>query len=392
MNIFNSLGSNYDTSYVLKSLLLKEQGSLERLANFLEKKYKGEVFLFYKARQAITQALILSKIPENSSVAICGFTCIAVVDSVKEAKLHPVFLDIEQDALNFTPQELKKIVEANKNIKAVIIQNTLGYPCDIEKIKDICQKNKLVLIEDLAHSIGTVYENGKEAGTVGDFTILSFSQDKVIDGVSGGALIIRNHSYQVNSKKLALRSSPPSFQDKYYPVFTLLIRKMYPYGIGKMLHVFLKTFGLLSNPMKMKFISMTDFHAMLTLEEFRQIEKNLHHRRQIANIYIQNLPAKLLSKSIMQDIKNSTHVRFPVQVANREILLEKLEDKGIHISDTWYDTPIGPKKYFKKSGYRVGECPNSEKVSKEILNLPTHKNVSEKDALTICNIINTWEK
>jgi len=58
----------------------------------------------------------------------------------------------------------------------------------------LCQENKIVLIEDLAIQL-VLFIPKKEAGTVGDFTILSFSQDKVIDGISGGALIVRNTLY-----------------------------------------------------------------------------------------------------------------------------------------------------------------------------------------------------
>src|SRR2546428_552227 len=90
--------------------------------------------------------------------------------------------------------------EAKKDLTNYLgnkIQNTLGYPCNIEEVKLICEQKKITLIEDLAHSIGTTYNNGVESGTMGDMTILSFSQDKIIDGISGGALIT-NHKIEKN--------------------------------------------------------------------------------------------------------------------------------------------------------------------------------------------------
>lgn len=182
MSIFNSLGSNYDFKFVLKSLFLKNDGGLKK---FLERKYKGQVTLTYKGREAIE--LALSGLPKGSLIAINGFTCFAVYEAIKKAGHKALYLDIEKGELNFSPETLKRAV----NVKAVIIQNTLGYPCDIEKISQVCKENKIILIEDLAHSVGTRYENGKEAGMVGDFVALSFSQDKMIDVVSGGALIQR---------------------------------------------------------------------------------------------------------------------------------------------------------------------------------------------------------
>lgn len=182
MNIFNSLGSNYDFQFVLKSLFSRGGGDLKKI---LEDKYKGRVTLTRKGREAIE--LALSGLPPGSLIAINGFTCFAVYEAIKKAEHKALYLDIDKGDLNFSADTLKRAF----NVKAVIVQNTLGYPCDIEKIAQICKENKIILIEDLAHCVGTKYESGVEAGTVGDFVALSFSQDKMIDAVSGGALIKR---------------------------------------------------------------------------------------------------------------------------------------------------------------------------------------------------------
>lgn len=183
MSIFNSLGSNYDFKFVLKALFSKSSGDLKK---FLESKYKGQVVLTRKGREAIE--LALSHLPKGSLVAVNGFTCFAVYEAIQKAGHQALYLDIEKGELNFSPETLKRAV----NVKAVIIQNTLGYPCDIEKIAQICKENKIILIEDLAHCVGARYESGIEAGMKGDFVALSFSQDKMIDAVSGGVLIKKN--------------------------------------------------------------------------------------------------------------------------------------------------------------------------------------------------------
>lgn len=189
MTIFNSLGSNYNFNFVLKTLL--SNGKTSGLKSFLEKKYQGKTTLVYKGREALELGLKSLNLPKGSCVAITGFTCFAVYEAIKKSNLDVEYLDIEKGELNFSGVSLETAIKKNPYIKAVIIQNTLGFPCDIENISKICKEKKLVLIEDLAHSIGTKYKNGKEAGMVGDFVVLSFSQDKVIDAVSGGALIER---------------------------------------------------------------------------------------------------------------------------------------------------------------------------------------------------------
>ena len=88
----------------------------------------------------------------------------------------------------------------------------------------------------------------------------------------------------------------------------------------------------------------------------------------------------------------STNLRFPILVKNRRALIEKLKQNGAYVSDIWYDAPVSPRKNLETSGYRAGECPNSEKISGLILNLPTHKNVSAKTAHEVSKLIKSvWK-
>jgi dTDP-4-amino-4,6-dideoxygalactose transaminase len=383
MSIFNSLGSNYNLQYVFQSLFSETNGQNLKLKEYLNNKYGGKTTLVYKGREALILALKSLDLPKESAVAINGFTCYAVYKAVHEAGLVPVCLDLNKENLdlNFSPETLEKSLIENANIKAVIVQNTFGYPCDIEKIIQICQKNNLALIEDLAHCLGTKYANGKEAGTVGDLTALSFSQDKVIDAVSGGALVIRNKKYS-NLENVQLKTPKDQFKDRLYPSFTYKIRFLYSIGVGKILHYMLKNLDLLSKPMRKglyAFYSLPDWYCNLVLYEFKKISAQLNHRKQIAKIYAQNLSKKILDKEITENIPASVNLRFPVFVKNRGELIRFLGKQKIYVSDIWY-FDVAP------------ECPNAVAISKIILNLPTHINVSRKDTFKIVNAVNLWIK
>lgn len=388
MSIFNSLGSNYNFNFVLKALLASGSDN-SQLKSFLERKYQGKVTLVYKGREAIELGLKSLNLPADSFVAITGFTCFAVYDAIKTAELHIEYLDIEKGELNFSAETLEKAIKNNPEIKVVLIQNTLGYPCDIEEIAKICRQNKIVFIEDLAHSIGTKYENGEEAGTIGDFVVLSFSQDKMIDSVSGGALITKDqtnlHLSGVNVKKQVI--------DRLYPLFTYLIRNTYSSGIGKLLHFILKNLKLLSGPMDggEGIHQLPAWYQCLIKSQFEKLNDNLNHRKIIATIYSKLTNPKILSPKAVEQIPFSTNLRFPIFVENRKALINFLAENQIFVSDIWYDAPIAPKKYLSQTDYS-GQCPNAELASAEILNLPTHINVSEKDAEKISHLINQWLK
>jgi dTDP-4-amino-4,6-dideoxygalactose transaminase len=391
MSIFNSLGSNYTLESILEtsSARDKESNSL-LLKKFLEDRYGGEAMLVYKGREAIRLALrAINK--KNTKVGICGYTCYAVYDAVISEGYDVAYLDVDE-TLQFSFETFKKAAEENKNLQVVIIQNTLGYPCDIEKIAKFCREKDIILIEDLAHAIGANYKEGKEAGMVGDFVILSFSQDKMIDGISGGAVIVRNSKFKIANIATEL-SSEQQKRDRMYPLYTFLIRKTYSFGFGKALHVLLKKRKLLTMPMDnletTTIHSLPHWYSQLIYSEYKGLDKNLSHRKKIASIYAEGLNKKIVEKYFIETVPLSANLRFPIFVPNRESLISFLKQKNIYVSDIWYDAPIGPKKYLTKTNYS-GQCPTAESISERMVNLPTHRNVSEPDAKLLVQYINEW--
>lgn len=390
--IFNSLGSNYDFDFVYKSLFGSGGAdSNSRLISLLNKKYEGDTVLLYKGREAIKLSLDLLGLPAGSKVGVNGFTCYVVYKAIIDSGCIPVYLDIEEKSLNFSSRELES---RGKGLKALIVQNTLGNPCDIFAIKKYCYSNGIVLIEDLAHSVGSLYGN-REVGTVGDFAALSFSQDKMIDSVSGGALVIRNKKYKKNLPENFKRlNMATQLRDRFYPFWTFLIRHLYQIGLGNLLHFVLKKLKLLSQPIADSVNIFPQYlpgwYADLAFERFRNIEINLDHRKSIARIYSTNINKKAIPSDFVTNLDTSSNIRFPIFVKNRKDLIGFLKKKGIYVSDVWYDAPVAPVRYLKFTNYQKGKCPVSEKISGEIINLPTHINISDKDAIFIATKINEW--
>jgi dTDP-4-amino-4,6-dideoxygalactose transaminase len=243
----------------------------------------------------------------------------------------------------------------------------------------------MVLIEDLAHCVGTTYHNGQEAGLIGDFVVLSFSQDKIIDAISGGSLIIRNKKFQNKLEGIKFRTQSESLKNRLYPYFTYKIRKLYGIGLGKIYHFFLKKLGFLSDIMNesyYEYFPMPSLNAKLALRMFRDLKTQIEHRRNIARIYTSRLSESMFMfdrQKTLQAVSVSSNLRFPIFVKNRSELLNMLKQNNILLSDIWY-TEVAP------------ECENAESDSKIILNLPTHINTSENDANNICDLITEWNQ
>lgn len=429
MTIFNSLGSNYNFDFVSHCLFADNKENYRaQLSEYLKKKYEGEVLLTYKGREALRLALrmISSGVESKSSrqprtrkstVGICGFTCYAVYEAIKQEGYTARYLDIAEDDLNFSFEELVKAIHKYPSMKLLIVQNTLGFPSVMGKISKFCKDRDIILIEDLAHSIGAKYPEKQEAGTIGDFTVLSFSQDKMVDGITGGALVVRNDKFKISNLKFQINKPDGRMQlrDRFYPLFTFLIRKTYRISLGKVLHVFFKKFDLLSKPMnglqKDGVFGLPNWYCYLIYRQFMGLEEDLVHRRKIASVYADGLNANILRSVLTAQISNASNLRFPIfvplssssaeamagkqgykgQFEKRADLIVFLKKQGIFVSDIWYDSPIAPKSFLQLTDYNH-DCPASEKVSSMILNLPTHRNVSEKDARYIVEKVNEWLK
>jgi len=390
-NIFNSLGSNYDLKFVFQSFFANGKDSQE-LKNLLETKYDGKVAFTYKGRQSIEFVLQSLNLPAKSKIAINGFTCLAVEQAIKNAGFVPLYLDIDENKLNFSTSTLKKAIVDNPGIKAVIIQNTLGWPCEAEEIADICSDQNIDLIEDLAHSVGTTYRSGREAGTISKFAIFSFGQDKIIDAISGGAAVIKEG--KISDTVFKSVSISKQIKDRLYPAVTWKIRILYPFfGLGKALHVFSKALNLLPKPVltgMSGIFELPNWYQSLAFSRFLSLDCNIKHRQSIAKVYLTNLNDKFFLPETML-VESSTCLRFPIVVDQRDTIVKKLKAEGIHLADIWYDAPIAPKKYLTLTDYKTGVCPNAEKLSKKMLNLPTHQNMTEKTAIRISKIINNYE-
>lgn len=387
MAIFNSLGSNFSWGRALAQLFSSESKvSADNLRQELAATYGGQPILTYKGRQALQAALERCKLPAGARVAINGFTCYVVYQAVQRAGLTPVCVDIATGTLHFTAEQLKA-VHTESPLAAVVVQNTFGIPCDIAEIQVFCRDNKLMLIEDLAHSVGSRYEDGREAGSIGDFAMLSFSQDKTLDNVAGGACIDRQSAVVVE-QPLMKATFQTRNKRRWYPLLTHTIRSTYPLQIGRVLHKLLKTIHVLAAPMDDVAQTPQALSGQKTaLTRWQNRGAEYAHRRRIAQIYKDHLPVTMQFAAKGEPM----YVRFPTQHDRAAELRAHLAKNGFYLSDTWYDAPLAPKRYMAQTSYQAGSCPESEKLIGRIVNLPVHQEISEGHALKLCEVINAWQ-
>ena len=104
----------------------------------------------------------------------------------------PVFIDVKIPTYNINENLIEGAI--NKKTKAIMIAHTLGNPFNVQKVREICDKYNLWLIEDTCDALGSKFNN-QYVGTFGDLATLSFYPAHHITMGEGGAVF-------TNSKKL----------------------------------------------------------------------------------------------------------------------------------------------------------------------------------------------
>ena len=118
---------------------------------------------------------------------------------------EPVLIDTEYETWNMNPKALEKAFEIYPEVKLVVLAHLYGTPGKIDEIKNICEKNGALLIEDAAESFGATYK-GKQTGSFGDYGIISFNGNKIITGSSGGMLLVHDEYSANKARKWATQS------------------------------------------------------------------------------------------------------------------------------------------------------------------------------------------
>lgn len=355
------------------------------------------VVCFDSGRTALYFALKYLNLKPGQEVLVQAYTCVVVINAIIQAGGIPVYVDINAD-FNMNPDDADhKITDQTK---AIIIQHTFGNAADLDKLLKISHGHGLLVIEDCAHSLGATYK-GRKLGTFGDMAVFSFGSDKIISGVRGGALAVKDSSAMIamrdyQNKLPAPRLSRTIQHLLHVPIF-YIGKKLYSYGVGKIILFVASRFHIVNKiiypPEKQG--RAVDFYpaelanslAGILVEQLDNLDINIRHRRSIAKMYAENIMNKKFTHTAFDP--ESSYLRYPLLVNNPEQVFAAAKRKGIILGD-WYSTVIAPKDVnMANTHYLNNSCPKAENMAKLTINLPTDLCIKEGDAGRIIQFINS---
>jgi len=294
----------------------------------------------------------------GDNIILPNYSCVSNLSAVRQCGANPIIVEVEKETLGL---DLKQLSRAIKKYKPKVVQLVHVYGCPAKntlKIKKLCKKNKIFLMEDFSEALGAKINNQK-VGTFGDINISSIRSEKMI-GVGEGGIVVCNNSKLFNQiKTLASRNSP--FRRKFDPYW----KKYYclgegynyllPHLLGAVARAQIEKFE--KSILKKKIQLGKNYKKIFETKEIsitQKVPKNFKSVYWLNSIYIKN--------------KNKNHIRK---------IGKFLEKNGIEVRSGFW--PLNKLKNFN-SKY-VGSEKVSEIIFNRIIVLPSNLDIKYKDIL-----------
>jgi dTDP-4-amino-4,6-dideoxygalactose transaminase len=151
----------------------------------------GSEYAIALANGTLALDLILNamKIGLGDEVVVTSRTFIASVSSIINTGAIPVFADVDKESQNITAETIKAVL--TDKTKAIVCVHLGGWPCDMEAIMELANKNNLLVIEDCAQAHGAKL-NDRSVGSFGHASAWSFCQDKIMTTGGEGGMVTTN--------------------------------------------------------------------------------------------------------------------------------------------------------------------------------------------------------
>ena len=294
-------------------------------------------------------------IGEGDVVVTTPFSFIASSNCILFERGRPLFVDIEEDTLNLDADKVEKKLKSLSRdelvkVKALLVVDAFGQPADWDRFRQIGKEYNLKLIEDSAEALGAEYK-GKRAGSLGEVGVFAFYPNKQITTGEGGILVTDNEE------------------------LARLARSMRSQGRGEN--------GEWLDHERLGYnYRMDELSSALGCSQMERIEEILDKRTKVARMYGEKL-TEIEEVEVPFIAPDTTKMSWFVYVVrqkrgiNRNKVIKYLNEEGVQCKP--YFTPIHLQTFYRKMfGYKEGDFPVTEDVTKRVIALPFFNNLKEE--------------
>ncbi|MCK9417570.1 DegT/DnrJ/EryC1/StrS family aminotransferase [Candidatus Dojkabacteria bacterium] len=317
---------------------------------------------FSNGTTAIHTAVRALGISDGDEVITVPFTFVATANPVLMERGKVVFVDIAEDDFCIDPNKIEEKI--TDKTKAIIPVDLFGQIYKYKEIKKIADKYDLKILEDACQAVGAT-QDGKVAGSFGDAGAFSLYATKNIATGEGGMLTTDDDDIARHAKMFRHHGQDEAVRYEY-----LELGHNY---------------------------RMTDIAATIGVEQMKKLDRIIETRVRNAHLFNEGL-SNLKGIITPKVSEGNTHVyhQYTIRITEeyghtREELMEFLKENEIGCG-IYYPKPLHMHEHFRKMGYKEGDFPVSEMLSKEVLSLPVNPFVTKEDVEFIMDKIEKFSK
>ena len=322
-----------------------------------------EALLVHSCTAALEMCAILLNIKKGDEIIMPSYTFVSTANAFVLRGGIPVFVDIDPLTLNIDPKKIKSSI--NKKTKAILVVHYAGASCDMDSILEIAKKNKLFVIEDAAQAILSSYK-GRPLGSIGDLAAVSFHETKNVHCGEGGALIINNTKFIKRAKIIRDKGTNRDlFNQNMVKKYTWV-----DYGSS---------------------YALSEINAAFLYRQLKLAKKITRKRLAIFRLYhklLEILEIKKLIKrpTIPSYTKANGHMYYIlVKKNNRNRLIKYLQKRKVNT--VFHYIPLHSSPFGKLKATRKSIMHNTNIISNDLLRLPMHYELKNKNIKIICKNI-----
>ena len=323
----------------------------QTVADYVGAKY---AVVISNGTSALHAACFAAGIGPGDEVITTPLTFAASANCVLYCGGTPVFADVDPKTYNIDPEDIRRKI--TDRTKAIIAVHLAGQPCDMDAIHSIAREHGLIVIEDGAHALGSVYK-GKRVGSLSDMTTFSFHPVKPITTGEGGMIVTDNEDFY---KKMILFRSHGITRDD-----SMMTRNDGPW--------FYQQFDLGYN------YRITDIQCALGCSQMKKLDIFLARRKEIVARYNEAFADcdNIITPYQLSDTESGWHL-YIVQVKNcdRRQVFENMREKGIGVNVHYIPVYMHP--YYQEHGYENVHCANAEEIYSHIISLPLYPGLTSE--------------
>ena len=294
----------------------------------------------------------LGKLEKGDQILVPANTYIASILAVIEAGLTPKLVDVNLENYNLDIHAVKKAVEPKT--KGILSVHLYGQITEGQEIRSFCDEHGLLMIEDAAQAHGAK-EGLKRAGAIGHAAGFSFYPGKNLGCLGDGGAVTTNNDKLANCIK-ALRNY--GSEEKYKNIYK---------GVNSRLD---------------------EIQASILTEKLKNLDQDNQKRRAIAERYINEIKNINVEIPLWDKTENHVFHIFGVRVKDRNHFQDYLHQNQIY---TMIHYPIPPHKQDCMKEFSQLSFPVSEQIHREIISLPCHQMLIEKEVSFIIDVINNYK-